>query len=175
MATYESIIYENLPVADRYQFPIIRVMPNTPALVSAGTSAVCINDYASAEDLDIIRQILKAMGSFFECRESDMNAFTAVAGSGPAYGFYLIEAMTDAGVELGLARKAALDMTVSTLKGAIKLLEEKNVAPEILRRNVTSPGGTTEAALSLLENHKVKSVITEAVLAAARRAAELSK
>ena len=175
MATYENIIYEKLPAEDRYQFPIIRVMPNTPALVSAGTSALCANDYASTEDLDIIRKILGAMGKFFECPESDMNAFTAVAGSGPAYGFYLIEAMTDAGIELGLARKEALDMTVSTLKGALKLLEAKKTAPEILRRNVTSPGGTTEAAIAVMENHKVKSVIIEAVVAAARRAAELSK
>lgn len=175
MATYENIIYDQLSDADKYQYPIIRVMPNTPALVRAGTSGICANDYASPEDLETAKKILSVMGKIFECRESDMNAFTAVAGSGPAYGFYLIEAMTDAGVELGLARKEALEMTVSTLKGALNLLEIQKADPETLRRKVTSPGGTTEAALSVMENSQVKSVMTQAVRAAAQRAAELSK
>lgn len=115
------------------------------------------------------------MGKFFECKESDINAFTAVAGSGPAYGFYLIEAMTNAGVELGLARKDCLEMTVSTLRGALNLMESQNTDPATLRRNVTSPGGTTEAALSVMDGQQVKSAIIKAILAAKQRADELSK
>ncbi len=175
MAAYEKIIYDSLSDTDKYHYPIIRVMPNTPALVRAGTSAICANDYASPEDIETARGLLSAMGMVFECRESDMNAFTAVAGSGPAYGFYLVEAMTDAGVDLGLNRKNALEMTVSTLKGALTLLEVQKADPETLRRKVTSPGGTTEAALSIMEKHQVKSVIIKAILDAKRRADELSQ
>src|SRR6056297_1132972 len=172
---YENIIYDQLSDVEKPRLPIIRVMPNTPALVRSGTSAICANDYARPEDLEAIKKILSAMGKFFECKESDINAFTAVAGSGPAYGFYLIEAMTNAGVELGLARKDCLEMTVSTLRGALNLMESQNTDPATLRRNVTSPGGTTEAALSVMDGQQVKSAIIKAILAAKQRADELSK
>jgi len=175
MAAFEKVIYEGLSDSERNLFPIIRVMPNTPALVLSGTSAVCANTYASENDLAGVKKILVAMGRVFESQEADMNAFTAVAGSGPAYGFYLIEAMAEAGVELGLSRNDALDMTLSTLKGALKLLETQQTEPETLRKNVTSPGGTTEAALKVLEKNRVKSIFMQAVLAAAQRAGELSE
>lgn len=175
IAAYENIIYDQLSDVEKPRLPIIRVMPNTPALVRSGTSAICANDYARPEDLEAIKKILSAMGKFFECKESDINAFTAVAGSGPAYGFYLIEAMTNAGVELGLARKDCLEMTVSTLRGALNLMESQNTDPATLRRNVTSPGGTTEAALSVMDGQQVKSAIIKAILAAKQRADELSK
>lgn len=175
LSALEDTIYAQLADTDKYKLPIIRVMPNTPALVRAGTSAICANEYAAPEDTEMIRNILSAMGKVFDCREADMNAFTALAGSGPAYGFYLIEAMTEAGAELGLLKTDALKITVSTLSGALKLLEESASEPEALRRKVTSPGGTTEAALSVMKNHQVKSRIIEAVTAAAERAAELSE
>jgi len=174
IAAFEEIIYDQLTDTDKQQFPIIRVMPNTPALVRAGTSAICANDFAAIEDLETIRAILSAMGSVFDCRETDMNAFTALAGSGPAYGFYLIEAMAEAGCELGLEKTDSLKMTVSTLSGALKLLAESGAEPQTLRQKVTSPGGTTEAALSVMENHQVKARIIEAVTAAAKRAAALN-
>ncbi len=175
IAAFEEIIYDQLTDTDKHQFPIIRVMPNTPALVRSGTSAICANEFAAIEDLETIRTILSAMGKVFDCREADMNAFTALAGSGPAYGFYLIEAMAEAGRKLGIEKTDALQMTVSTLSGALQLLEESGAEPEALRQKVTSPGGTTEAALSVMENHQVKSRIIEAVTAAAKRAAELSE
>jgi pyrroline-5-carboxylate reductase len=175
LAAFEKIIYDQLTASDRQLFPLIRVMPNTPALVRSGTSAICANEYAAQEDIEKIRTILSAMGTVFDCRETDMNAFTAVAGSGPAYGFYLIEAMAEAGHELGLEKSDAIEMAVSTLSGALKLLDESGAEPQALRRKVTSPGGTTEAALSVMEKHQVKSRIIEAVIAAAKRAAELNE
>ncbi len=171
---YESIIYRDISGDSRSMFPIVRVMPNTPALVSSGTSAVCANRFASEADLYAVKNILSAMGSVFDLDEADMDAFTAVAGSGPAYGFYLVEAVSEAGAELGLERKDSLFMTVSMLKGALRLLEHLNEEPESLRRKVTSPGGTTEAALNVLENAQVKDIFKRAVKAAAERAAELS-
>jgi len=174
MATIEALVYEGLTEEQKQRLPIIRVMPNTPALVLAGTSAVCANAYAAPDDMAAVKSILSAMGQVFECRESDMNAFTAVAGSGPAYGFYFIEAMAEAGAQLGLNSEDALNMTISTLKGALKLLETQQTGPEALRKKVTSPGGTTEAALHVLEDKQVKARIIEAVRAAARRAEELS-
>ena len=175
LAAFEKIIYDQRTASDKQLFPLIRVMPNTPALVRSGTSAICANEYAAQEDIEKIRTILSAMGTVFDCRETDMNAFTAVAGSGPAYGFYLIEAMAEAGHELGLEKSDALEMAVSTLSGALKLLDESGAEPQALRRKVTSPGGTTEAALSVMKKHQVKSRIIEAVTAAAKRAAELSE
>ncbi len=174
MAAYETVAYAGLSETEKHLLPIIRVMPNTPALVLSGTSAVCANTYASENDRAVVKEILSAMGRVFDCQESEMNAFTAVAGSGPAYGFYLIEAITQAGVELGIPRKDCLEMTLSTLKGALQLLETRQTEPEILRKNVTSPGGTTEAALHVLEQNQVKSIFIQAVLAAAQRAEELS-
>ncbi|MFO7838793.1 MAG: pyrroline-5-carboxylate reductase [Desulfosalsimonadaceae bacterium] len=175
ISAFEAALYKGLGDADKYKLPIIRVMPNTPALVQSGTSAVCPNGYASQDDIKTVKTILSAMGTVFECPETLMDAFTAVAGSGPAYGFYLMEAMAAAGVALGLSRDEALQMTVSTLKGALDLLQAQQSDPETLRRKVTSPGGTTEAALEVLEKNEVKASITQAVLAAARRAGELSQ
>jgi pyrroline-5-carboxylate reductase len=171
---YEAVIYSELSENEERLFPIIRVMPNTPALVLAGTSAVCANSRTAREDLDSVKAILSAVGEVFECRESEMNAVTAVSGSGPAYGFYLVEAMRDAGAELGLPPAEALKMTVSTLKGALALLENQQAEPDALRRNVTSPGGTTEAALQVMDAGNVQSILKDAIKAAARRAGELS-
>ena len=174
LAAIEAFIYEGLTEDQKLMLPIIRVMPNTPALVRSGTSAVCANAYAAAGDLETVKSILSVMGRVFQCRESEMNAFTAVAGSGPAYGFYLIEAMAEAGAQLGIAPEDALNMTRSTLEGTLKLLEAQQAGPEELRKKVTSPGGTTEAAIRVLEDNQVKSRLIDAVLAAARRAEELS-
>ena len=103
-----------------------------------------------------------------------MDAITALSGSGPAYCFYFLEAMIEAGVRLGFAPDTAADLAITTFKGALSLLEHQKESPEQLRRNVTSPGGTTEAAVKELDNQNVKSAIVEAVLAAARRSEELS-
>jgi pyrroline-5-carboxylate reductase len=171
----EALLYNSLNNEAIERLPIIRVMPNTPALVLAGMSGMSANKYAKAEDLNTIKIILEAMGKVIEFKEEDLDAVTALSGSGPAYVFYIAEAMIEGGIKVGLEPDKAAMLTVATIQGALKLMEESNESPEILRRKVTSPGGTTEAAFKILEKNKVKQNIIEAIKAAARRSKELSK
>jgi pyrroline-5-carboxylate reductase len=171
----EALLYNSLNNESRERLPIIRVMPNTPALVLAGMSGMSANKYAKAEDLNTIKIILEAIGKAIEFKEEDLDAVTALSGSGPAYVFYIAEAMIEGGIKVGLEPDKAAMLTVATIQGALKLMEESNESPEILRRKVTSPGGTTEAAFKILEKNKVKQNIIEAIKAAARRSKELSK
>ncbi len=171
---FEAVIYSGKDDPARQQMPILRVMPNTPALVQAGMSAVCANSHASENDLQTARSILSAMGEVYLCDESRMDAITAISGSGPAYCFYLVESMVAAGQQLGLPAADARELTVATLAGALKLLVLENEAPEALRRKVTSPGGTTEAAIRVMDENGVKNAIVSAIAAAAERSRQLS-
>jgi pyrroline-5-carboxylate reductase len=157
----------------RTRMPLIRVMPNTPALVLAGMSGMSPNRHATAEDIEITRRILEAMGQVRELPEADLDGVTALSGSGPAYVFYFIESMIKAGESLGFDLATASALTLATFEGALKLLAESGEAPAELRRKVTSPGGTTEAALRVLEDQQVDRHIVDAVTAAARRSKEL--
>lgn len=174
MKKIEDALYSKIDESIAQNMPVIRVMPNTPALVLSGMSGMCANRYASEDDLEITRDILKTIGDVVEVEEEEMDAVTAVSGSGPAYVFYLIESMIEAGISIGLEPEAASILTQKTIKGAIKLIEEKKESPVDLRRKVTSPGGTTEAAFKVLENNRVKDIIIEAITAAANRSKELS-
>jgi len=171
----EDYLYASLDVEKRKQMPILRVMPNTPALVMAGMSGVCANAYATHKDMQVAKTILAAMGRVIEFQEKDMDAVTAMSGSGPAYCFYLVEAMIDAGIKLGIDKQIAAEMTITTLKGALVLLESQKESAEALRKRVTSPGGTTEAAISVMDDKAVKQTITKAVIAAAERSKALSE
>ncbi len=171
----EALLYNSLNNEAIERLPIIRVMPNTPALVLAGMSGMSANKYVKAEDLNTIKIILEAIGKVIEFKEEDLDAVTALSGSGPAYVFYIAEAMIEGGIKVGLEPDKAAMLTVATIQGALKLMEESNESPEILRRKVTSPGGTTEAAFKILEKNKVKQNIIEAIKAAAKRSKELSK
>jgi pyrroline-5-carboxylate reductase len=171
---FESYIYDSIADDKKRQMPILRAMPNTPALVLSGMTGVCANSYATAADMQITKKILAAMGKVVECQESDMDAVTAVSGSGPAYCFYLAEAMIEAAVNLGLSPENAAEMTATTLKGAMILLENQSISAKELRQKVTSPGGTTEAAIKVLDDNSVKKTIIQAVTAAAHRSKELS-
>ncbi|MGB5158437.1 pyrroline-5-carboxylate reductase [Desulfobacterium sp. N47] len=171
----ESILYTPLNKENIINLPIIRVMPNTPALVLAGMSGMVPNRYANPDDINIVRTILEAMGKVIEFKEDALDAVTALSGSGPAYVFYLVESMIQGGINLGLDPYDATILTITTLKGSVALLEEMDESPELLRKRVTSPGGTTEEAFKILEKKKVKEIITEAIAAAARRSAELSR
>lgn len=171
----ETYLYASLDIDKRRKFPILRVMPNTPALVLEGMSGVCANEHATPEDMQVAKIILSAMGQVFECQEKDMDAVTAMSGSGPAYCFYLVEAMINAGIKLGIDKKNAGKLTIATLKGALILLENQNESAEDLRKKITSPGGTTEAAINVLESNSVKQHIENAIIAAAKRSRELSK
>lgn len=170
----ENFLYPPLKEASRKQLPIIRVMPNTPALVLSGISGISPNRYATDEDMVLARNILSAMGAVVDFDENDLDAVTALSGSGPAYVFYLIESMIAAGIAMDLDPEDAKILTMGTLKGALALLEEREETPESLRRQVTSPGGTTEAALKVLESHGVKQSVIDAILSARDRAKVLS-
>ena len=171
----EDLLYSSLDNEYKKRLPIIRVMPNTPALVLAGISGMSPNKYAKAEDIKTIKIILEAIGKVIEFKEEDLDAVTALSGSGPAYVFYIAEAMIEGGIKVGLEPDKAAELTVATIQGALKLMEESSESPEILRQKVTSPGGTTEAAFKVLEKKRVKQNVIEAIAAAARRSKELSR
>lgn len=171
----EALLYDALDEDRARAMPIIRVMPNTPALVLAGMSGMSPNRHAGEQDVETAMEILGAMGRVIVFEEEKLDAVTALSGSGPAYVFYLIEAMTQAGIEAGLDPTDAAALTLGTLDGAVRLILAKQESPESLRKKVTSPGGTTEAAVNVLEQNNVRGHIIDAILAAARRAEELSR
>ena len=175
MKRIEGHLYAPLDQNSKGLLPIVRVMPNTPALVLAGMAGMSGNRYAGDVDLNQARTILEAIGKVIEFEEEDLDAVTALSGSGPAYVFYLIESLVEAGAGLGLRPSHALKLTLETIKGAVMLVEETGEAAASLRKKVTSRGGTTEAALRVLESNKVKKHLMEAVRAAARRSVELSQ
>ena len=172
---FEKYIYAGLDADQKKRLPILRAMPNTPALVLSGMSGLCGNAFTTAEDMDIATTILSAMGKVIRCQESDMDAITAMSGSGPAYCFYVLEAMTDAGINLGLSPEQSAELTLATFKGALALLENQKIPPQALRQKVSSPGGTTEAAIGVLESRSVKQAFCDAISAAAERSRELSE
>jgi pyrroline-5-carboxylate reductase len=171
----ENHLYPPMDQDAKGLLPIVRVMPNTPALVLAGMAGMCGNTYAKKADLQNAQEILEAIGHVIQFEEDDMDAVTALSGSGPAYVFYFIEAFSEIGSKLGLRPSQALRLTLETFKGAVKLLEETQESAASLRKKVTSKGGTTEAALGVMEKYQVKKAIMEAVEAAAKRSRELSK
>lgn len=170
----EEILYSPLNAEDVRNLPIIRVMPNTPALVLSAVSGMSPNRFVTEEDTRMARTLLEAVGDVIEFEEEALDAVTALSGSGPAYIFYLVESMTEAGIQMGLAPGAAASLAAGTLRGAAKLLEASGEPPEELRRKVTSPGGTTAAAIDVFEKKGLKSIIVEAIASATRRAQELS-
>jgi len=154
---------------------IVRVMPNTPLLAGQGMSAIALGEHANAGDELLAMQIFQAAGEAVELEESDMDAVTAVSGSGPAYVFYLAEAISEAARSLGLKADVADLLTQQTILGAATLMKKSDDPPAELRRKVTSPGGTTQAALEHMEEQQVRQHIMQAVRAAADRSKELGK
>jgi pyrroline-5-carboxylate reductase len=152
---------------------LIRVMPNTPMLVGAGVSAFCPGPRAIDEDMRWVETLLSASGRVLRVGEADMDAVTAVSGSGPAYFFYLVEAMIEAGVEEGLSREDAALLAGATCRGAGEMLLASEDSAARLRAKVTSPGGTTEQAIHSLDADDVQAALTRAVRAAAERSREL--
>lgn len=153
---------------------IVRVMPNTPMLVGEGAAAVCAGPRATDEDVVWTRELLTAGGGLaLPVEQEQMDAVTAVSGSGPAYFFFLVEAMVQAGVAEGLSPEVALSLARQTCLGAGKLLVEGGEDPAELRRRVTSPNGTTQRAVETLESDGVREALIRAVRAAAERSREL--
>ena len=153
---------------------VVRVMPNTPALVGAGAAALAKGSNATDDDLATAEAILGAVGITVRVEERLIDAVTALSGSGPAYVFYVTEAMIKAGVAAGLDEALAKKLAIQTVYGAAKLLVESGEEPDLLRRKVTSPGGTTEAALKVMGERKLTEIFTEAIKAAEQRSRELS-
>jgi pyrroline-5-carboxylate reductase len=153
--------------------PVVRAMPNTPALVGAGASAVAGGTSAGEADLAWAEEVLGAVGTVVRVPESLLDAVTGLSGSGPAYIFLVAEALTEGGVLAGLPRETAAALTAQTLLGAARLLADSDDGPEALRAMVTSPGGTTAAGLRALEARGVRSAFIEAVNAATQRSREL--
>jgi len=154
---------------------VIRAMPNTPALVLAGATALCKGKNVSDPQLQKAKDLFSAIGKVEVLEESVFDAVTALSGSGPAYVFYLCELMAQAGEKLGLDEKTAKEFALQTVYGAGKMLKETNVPASVLRANVTSPKGTTEAALKYFESQNLPGIVQKAMESAAQRSKDLSK
>jgi pyrroline-5-carboxylate reductase len=154
---------------------VVRCMPNTPALVSEGITAITAGTHASPADLDLAEALLTPLGRVVRVPESQLDAVTAISGSGPAYFFFLVEAMIEAGILLGLPRTLAAELVVQTAVGAAVMLRDTGEHPVQLREAVTSPGGTTIAAIRELEIHGVRAAVIAAIEAASNRSVELGK
>ena len=155
--------------------PVVRAMPNTPALVGAGAAAIAAGAHAGEEDLGWAEEVLGAVGDVVRVPEALLDAVTGLSGSGPAYVFLIAEALIDAGVVVGLPHDVSRRLAVQTLVGAARLLAETGDDPRHLRAGVTSPGGTTAAGLRVLEAGRLRSVLVEAVAAATERSRELGR
>jgi pyrroline-5-carboxylate reductase len=162
-------IEKHLPASAR----VVRVMPNTPMLVGLGASCLCGGRNASSSDLGVIEALLSTASITMRVDEPMMDAVTGLSGSGPAYLFYLVEAMVDAGIAEGFSREQATTLAARTVFGAAKMLEETKLPPEELRKRVTSPNGTTQAAIERMDADGVRGKITAAVRRAAERSREL--
>lgn len=155
------------------QVRVIRAMPNTPALVGAGATALARGKYATSADMEKAGRIFNCVGLTVEVPESLMDAVTGLSGSGPAYVFLLLEALADGGVMMGLPRDLALKLAAQTMMGAARMVLETGIAPALLKEKVTTPGGTTIHGLYRLEAGGVRAAIMEAVRAATERARNL--
>jgi pyrroline-5-carboxylate reductase len=154
---------------------VVRVMPNTPALVLAGAAGLCAGSHATPADLEVARVLFEALGKTVLVGEHLMDAVTGLSGSGPAYVFVLIEALADGGVKMGLTREAALTLAAQTVYGSAKLLLETGLHPGELKDRVTSPAGTTIAGLQALEAHAFRGAVIDAVERATLRSRELGQ
>eukprot|EP00043_Microstomoeca_roanoka_P008638 m.83044 g.83044 ORF g.83044 m.83044 type:complete len:354 (-) comp14329_c0_seq1:705-1766(-) len=164
-----AIIQKNLQQHAR----IVRVMPNTPALVREGATAIAADPDATPEDIDLVQDIMSAVGTCVRVKEKQMDAVTGLSGSGPAYGYMFIEALADGGVRAGLTRREAQLLAAQTVLGAAKMVLETGLHPGELKDQVCSPNGTTIAAVHALEKAGVRGSIIDAVMTAAKRAEEI--
>jgi pyrroline-5-carboxylate reductase len=169
-----SFIERRLGSAEGRELPVVRVMTNTPVLVDQAMSAISAGAHATEEHLRRTEEIFSPVGKTIRVPESQQDAVTALSGSGPAYFFYLVEAMTDAGILLGLPRAVAHDLIVQTAIGAAVMLRDSGEHPVTLREAVTSPAGTTINAIRELENHRVRAALLSALEAARDRSRELA-
>lgn len=170
-----AVSLEQLEAALPAGQPVIRSMPNTPAKLGRGVISVSAGKHCSAAQLQRAKDIFAAVGTVVEIPEEQVDALSAISGSGPAYAFYLAEAMAAAGVELGLDADLALLLARETVAGAGLMLAEPGADPAALRKAVTSPNGTTERAIATFDERGLPAIIADGARAAAERAAEITK
>jgi len=154
---------------------VVRSMPNTPVLVRKGVSAIAGGSHVTSADLDWAESVLGAVGTVVRVTERNIDAVTGLSGPMPAYLYLVIEALIEAGVHQGLPRDVSRKLVVDTFEGSAALLSETGESPEVLRAQVTSPGGTTAAGLRTLESHAVRAAFLDAVAAAAERSRQLGR
>lgn len=153
---------------------VVRAMPNTPALLREGITAIAPGSHATAEHVAAAAEILREVGGVVHLAEKHLDAVTGVSGTGPAYVFFLAESLIEAAVGVGLPRDTAIELTIQTILGSARMLRETGKHPVELREEVTSPGGTTVAAMRVLEREGVRSAFLDAVRAATERSHELA-
>ncbi len=158
-----------------YARPIARVMPNTSATIGMSASGIAFNKHVNEHLKTKYISLLQAIGLVIEVAEDQLHAVTALSGSGPAYIYYLIEAFEKAGMQLGLPNEIVRDLMVQTIAGAATMLQSGDLDPSDLRKKVTSPGGTTEAGIDMLQQHHFIETITACVKSAEQRSRELAK
>jgi pyrroline-5-carboxylate reductase len=155
---------------------VVRSMPNTPALIGQGMTGLYARPAVTAQDRQLVEQVAATMGEYLWVeREEQLDAVTAISGSGPAYVFYFLEAMTTAGTEMGLSAEQAYKLAVQTFRGASALAGASDDPPDVLRQRVTSKGGTTHAAITSMENNRISALFAQALHAADQRARELGE
>jgi pyrroline-5-carboxylate reductase len=169
-----GITAESIEKAAQINIPVVRVMPNTPVLVGEGMAAVSKGKYAKKEHADFAVEMFSKTGRCIEVNEKALNAVTGISGSGPAFAFLIIDALSDGGVKLGLTKKDALVLAAQTLVGAGKMVLETGKHPSVLKDEVTTPGGTTIEGLSVLEDEGVRTALIKAVVKTAEKAEKLS-
>jgi pyrroline-5-carboxylate reductase len=154
--------------------PVIRVMPNTPAQIGKGVSAISAGAGATSNHLSLAKDLLSESGLVVEVAEENQDAVTALSGSGPAYFFNFVEAMIKSGVNLGLTEEIATQLAIGTIAGSAAMLQESGIDAATLRQNVTSPNGTTAAALKVFSDSNLEKIVADAMAAAKKRAQELA-
>lgn len=164
-------IADALPAGQR----IVRVMPNTPCLIGKGASGFSLGQHATTADAKLVATLLSAVGVAFEVPEDLLDAVTGLSGSGPAFVYSMIEALTEGGTAAGLPAELAAELAARTAAGAAEMILETGETPAVLRERVTSPGGTTMAGLGVLNERGFRETVVEAVRAATRRSAELGQ
>lgn len=155
--------------------PVIRTMPNTSATIGYSATAICKGEFATEEHINQARELFEAIGTVSVIAEEQMHVVTGISGSGPAYIYYLVEAMEQAAKDEGLDEKTAKQLITQTIIGAGNMLQERTESPMTLRENVTSPNGTTAAGIETLQQHNFKEAVMECVKSATRRSEELGK
>ena len=161
-------------IANGKPLRVVRVMPNTPALVGKGAAGIAAGEFATAEDLRLAEKLMGAVGETAIVEEGQIDAVTALSGSGPAYVFYLLEGMLEAAERMGLEKETARKLALATVAGAAELMKRTGEDAAALRRKVTSKGGTTAAAIQTLEERRAKEAVVAALLAAQKRSRELA-